>query len=194
VKTGWALALGVICGLLGAGIILLVSQPPGGSAITLLPPPSPVPLVVYVSGAVARPDIYTMPVGSRLRDAIQAAGGLSSQADPQNLNLATFLEDGMKIQVAQIVKTPIVPGAMTGTSNSSATGLSQGVASSLVNINTASQQELDTLAGIGPALAQRIIAYRTAKGPFTKIEDIQNVSGIGAVTFEKIKDLITVGN
>ena len=193
-KTGWALALGVICGLLGAGIILLVSRPPGGSAITLLPPPSPVPLVVYVSGAVTRPDIYTMPVGSRLRDAIQAAGGLSSQADPQNLNLAAFLEDGMKIQVAQIVKTPIVPGAMTGTSNLSATGLSQGVASSLVNINTASQQELDTLAGIGPALAQRIIAYRTAKGPFTKIEDIQNVSGIGAVTFEKIKDLITVGN
>jgi len=194
VKTGWALTLGVICGLLGAGIILLVSRPPGGSAITLLPPPSPVPLVVYVSGAVARPDIYTMPVGSRVRDAIQAAGGLSSQADPQNLNLAAFLEDGMKIQVAEIVKTPIAPGAMTGTSNSSATGLSQGVASSLVNINTASQQELDTLAGIGPALAQRIIAYRTAKGPFTKIEDIQNVSGIGAVTFEKIKDMITIGN
>jgi competence protein ComEA len=194
VKTGWALALGVICGLLGAGIILLVSRPPGGSAITLLPPPSPVPLVVYVSGAVARPDIYTVPVGSRVRDAIQAAGGLSSQADPQSLNLADFLEDGMKIQVAQIVKTPIAPGAMTGTSNSSATGLSQGVASSLVNINTASQQELDTLAGIGPALAQRIIAYRTVKGPFTKIEDIQNVSGIGAVTFEKIKDMITIGN
>ena len=193
-KTGWALALGVICGLLGAGIILLVSQPPGGTAITLLPPPSPVPLVVYVSGAVARPDIYTMPVGSRVRDAIQAAGGLSSQADPQSLNLAAFLEDGMKIQVAQIVKTPIAPGAMTGTSNSSATGLSQGVVSRLVNINTASQQELDTLPEIGPALAQRIIAYRTAKGPFTKIEDIQNVSGIGAVTFEKIKDLIIVGN
>jgi len=194
VKTGWALALGVICGLLGAGIILLVSRPPGGSAITLLPPPSPVPLVVYVSGAVARPDIYTLPVGSRVRDAIQAAGGLSSQADPQSLNLAAFLEDGMKIQVAEIVKTPIAPGAMTGTSNSSATGLSQGVASSLVNINTASQQELDTLPEIGPALAQRIIAYRTAKGPFTKIEDIQNVSGIGAVTFEKIKDMITIGN
>lgn len=193
-KTGWALALGVICGLLGAGIILLVSRPPGGSAITLLPPPSPIPLVVYVSGAVARPDIYTMPVGSRVRDAIQAAGGLSSQADPQSLNLAAFLEDGMKIQVAQIVKTPIAPGAMTGTSNSSATGLSQGVVSRLVNINTASQQELDTLPEIGPALAQRIIAYRTAKGPFTKIEDIQNVSGIGAVTFEKIKDLIIVGN
>ena len=198
-KTGWALALGVICGLLGAGIILLVSRPPGGSAITLLPPPSPVPLVVYVSGAVARPDIYTVPVGSRVRDAIQAAGGLSSQADPQSLNLAAFLEDGMKIQVAQIVKTPIAAGAMTGTSNgraptSSATGLSQGVASNLVNINTASQQELDTLAGIGPALAQRIIAYRTVKGPFTKIEDIQNVSGIGPVTFEKIKNMITIGN
>lgn len=193
-KTGWALALGVICGLLGAGIILLVSQPPGGTAITLLPPPSPVPLVVYVSGAVARPDIYTMPVGSRVRDAIQAAGGLSSQADPQNLNLAAFLEDGMKIQVAQIIKTPIAPGAMTGTSNSSATGLSQGVAGSLVNINTASQQELDTLPEIGPALAQRIIAYRMANGPFTKVEDIQKVSGIGPVTFEKIKDMITVVN
>ncbi|MCJ7531791.1 MAG: ComEA family DNA-binding protein [Anaerolineales bacterium] len=193
-KTGWALALGVICGLLGAGIILLVSRPQGGSAITLLPPPSPIPMVVYVSGAVARPDIYTMPAGSRVRDAIQAAGGLSSQADPQSLNLAAFLEDGMKIQVAQIIKTPIAPGAMIGTSNSSATGLSQGVASSLVNINTASQQELDTLPEIGPALAQRIIAYRTAKGPFTKIEDIQNVSGIGAVTFEKIKDMITIGN
>lgn len=193
-KTGWTLALGVICGLLGAGIILLVSHPPGGSAITLLPPPSPVPLVVYISGAVVRPDVYTLPAGSRVRDAIQAAGGPSSQADLQNLNLAAFLQDGMKIQVPQIVKAPIVPGDMTSISNLSAAGVGQRVAGALVNINTASQQELDTLPEIGPALAQRIIAYRTAKGPFAKIEDIQNVSGIGPVTFEKIKDLITVGN
>jgi competence protein ComEA len=194
VKAGWALALGVICGLLGAGIILLVSHPPGGSAITLLPPPSPVPLVVYISGAVVRADVYTLPAGSRVRDAIQAAGGPSSQADLQNLNLAAFLQDGMKVQVPQIVKAPIVPGDMTSTSNLSAAGVGQRVAGALVNINTASQQELDTLPEIGPALAQRIIAYRTAKGPFAMIEDIQNVSGIGPVTFEKIKDLITVGN
>jgi competence protein ComEA len=186
--------MGVVCGLLGAGIILLVSRSPEGSAITLLPPPTPAPLVVDISGAVVRPDVYTLPAGSRIRDAIQAAGGLSSQADSQNLNLAASLEDGMKIQVPQIMMAPVAPGIMTSISNSTAVGLGQGVVGGLVNINTASQQELDSLPEIGPALAQRIIAYRTAKGPFTKIEDIQKVSGIGLVTFEKIKDLITVGN
>ena len=185
-KTGWVLALGIVCGLLGAGIILLVSRPPRGNAIVLFPPPSPVPLVVFVSGAVAHPDVYTLPSGSRVRDAIQAAGGLSPDADPQTLNLASFLTDGAKVQV------PTIPKATN--SNASVIGVVPGIVGGLININIASQQELDTLPEIGPTLAQRIITYRETKGLFSRIEDIQNVSGIGPATFEKIKALITVGN
>jgi len=182
VKMGWTLAFGVAIGLLGAGIILLVSRPTKGNAITLIPPPSPQPWVIYVSGEVAHPDVYSLPPGSRVRDAILAAGGFTQDADFQTLNLASFLSDGAKIQVPKVHTNMNNEAPQTG----------QSVESGLVNINTASQEQLDTLPEIGPTLAQRIIAYRTSNGPFSSIEDIQNVSGVGPATFEKIKSLITV--
>src|SRR4030066_1289788 len=92
----WAIAYGVVCGLLAAGIILLVSRFPRGEAIQLRPPPSPQPILVDVTGAVVQPGVYSLPYGSRVFDAIEAAGGLTEAAVAQTLTQAAFLEDGQK--------------------------------------------------------------------------------------------------
>lgn len=204
-KTLTAIAFGVFFGLLSAGLVYLTSRPPQGAAITLLPPPTPAPLVVQVSGAVAQPGVYDLPQGSRVRDAIEQAGGLLPSADSAALNLAALLEDGKRLEIPSLppVKAsptftptlrpgsptaiPTTPPAPTIAAPPPATPVG------LVNINTATLEELDTLPGIGPSIAQRIIDYRTANGPFKTIEEIQNVSGIGPATFDKLKDLITVG-
>lgn len=195
-KNLWAMAFGVLVGILATGAILLASRPPRGKPVLLLPPPTPAPIVVHVAGGVAQPGVYPLPVGSRLIDAIEAAGGFLPQADSSNLNLALPLVDGQKIeiplhsptaipQISQLSSPPFEP---SGVQNPTAT------ASSLININTASQAELETLPGVGPKIAQNILAYRDANGPFHSVEQIQLVDGIGPALFAKIKDLITVGS
>lgn len=160
----------------------LVIEPPLPSA-TPLPTPTPSPMQVYISGAVAHPDVYTLPPGAIVRDAVDAAGGLTAEADRDRINLAQRLSDGEHVHIPRIGEAPTpIPQANEGTS----------APSGPININTATQAELETLPGIGPALAQRIIDYREEHGPFTSIEQIQNVSGIGPAKFEAIKDLITV--
>ena len=196
-KNWWTVALGVIFGLLSAGVILLASQPPRGNPISLLPPPTPFPIQVHVSGEVANPGVYGLPPGSRVEQAIQAAGGFTPSANPSDLNLAAILEDGQRIQVSTqtptAIPTPAVPVKPQNPENSTQT-TDPAIPPSLqqININTATQAELETLSGIGPVTAQKIIAFREANGPFTSIEEIQKVSGIGPATFEKIKDFITV--
>lgn len=186
-KDWWKIAFGVLCGLLGAGLILLVARQPRGESIRLLPPPTPAPLIVHVDGAVAQPGVYTLAVGSRVQDAIQAAGGLLPEANTASVNLAAILQDGSRVFVPTLQPTspPGAPIVSPPARFSPSLG-------NLININTATQAELESLPGIGPALAQRVIAYREANGPFQSIEDIMKVSGIGPKTFEKIKDLITV--
>jgi len=190
----WKVAFGAVCGLLGAGIILLVSSPPRGQGIALSPPPSPAPIAVHVIGAVANPGVYGLEAGSRVRDAIEAAGGLLPEADAQALNLAAFAQDGERLEIPAIPPpTPtrgLAPAAPVQGTNPAAPASGDGY---LVNINTASQEELESLPYIGPALAQRIIEYREANGPFESIEEIIEVYGIGQKTFENIQDLITVG-
>lgn len=185
-KLPWlGIAYGVICGLLGAGLILLISQPPRGKAIELLPLPTPQPLVIYVSGEVNQPGVYTLPSGSRIIDAIQAAGGVTDQALTSNVNLAERLVDSQQVMIPSRVPT-LVPGVDSANRSSSI--------SVLVNINTADQDELESLPEIGPVIAEKIIAYRDKNGPFQTIEAIQNVEGIGPETFAKIELLITVGD
>ena len=188
-KNWWVLVIGVVFGLLGAAVIWVVSSPPRDQAIMLLPPSTPAPLVVHVTGAVAQPGVYQLPASSRVQDAIQAAGGLLPEADAPALNLAAFLQDGEQISVLAV--QPTLP-ALEPPARSAPLPTAQ--AGKLININTATQAELESLPGIGPALAQQIIAYRKAHGPFATIEDIIDVPGIGPKTFEKIKDLITVGS
>ena len=197
-KPWWAVAFGVLCGFLGAGILVLVTSPPRGPAIILLPAPTRAPLVVHVTGAVARPGVYTLPHGSRSLDAIEAAGGFLPDAQSSSLNLAAFLTDGERILVGvRPVPTPTHSistniNQAIPTLSPSAQGAQPAVPPGLININTANQVELESLPGIGPALAGRIIAYREQLGPFMKLEDIQKVSGIGPAIFSNIKDLITL--
>ena len=194
----WMLGLlAILSGLLGAGVLYLVAAPPRGEPITLHPPPTPAPMVVYVTGAVAAPGVYALPQGSRVQDALQAAGGPLPEASLAGLNLAARLEDGAQITLAAI---PSPTGPENTRPNTNPPAPSSAVSNpasptdlALININTATQAELESLPRSGPATAQKIIAYREANGPFTAIEDIQNVSGIGPATFEQIKTLISVG-
>jgi competence protein ComEA len=188
VKTLWASAFCVVFGLLAAGIILLIGREPRGIPISLLPAPTPAPIFVHVTGAVINPDIYPLPPKSRVRDAIEAAGGYSQAANPQSLNLAALLEDGQQIIVPASQPEPQGPGP------SSTPGVESHPAnpSGRININTASQAELESLPYIGEELSQKIIAYRETNGDFTTIESIQDVNGIRPEIFEYIKDLITV--
>lgn len=159
-------------------------------------------LTVYVSGKVAAPGVYTLPVGSRINDAIVAAGGMTPDANKDAINLAERVSDGEQITVPAAGEAPIpVSGgfqttptrAASSTASRAKTPTAQLPPAGKVNINTATAEELDALPGIGPVLAQRIIAYREANGPFKSVADIVNVPGIGSALLAKLKDLITVG-
>ena len=142
-------------------------------------------IYVHIDGEVKNPGVYKMKIGDRVNDAIQAAGGLTENADKGRINLATKLRDEMKIHISKIGETN------SDLSNESKDDNSDGNNSKLININTASKEELCKLTGIGENKAKLIIEYRE-KQKFTKIEDITKVSGIGKKTFEKIKNDITV--
>ncbi len=148
-----------------------------------LPSPTitPPPLRVYVSGAVRRSGVITMPAGSLVADALTAAGGPSERADLDAVNLAAPLADHQHI---------VIPSKTT--SALPTTAASPALTSTL-NINTASASELEQLPHIGPAMAQRIIEYREAHGPFRAKEELMNVSGIGPKRYADIEPLITVG-
>lgn len=191
-KNLWGVLLGLAGGLLGAGVIFLVTRTPVGEPVELLPPPEPPPVIVHVAGEVAAPGVYSLPAGSRVQDAIGAAGGSLPDAGLDNLNLATLLEDGQRLWVPSAVPTP--EPETSGGERSQTVELPTGTPSSQnpININTASAAELESLPKIGPVIAQAIIDYRQANGPFSAIEEIIEVKGIGPAIFEAIKELITV--
>ncbi|WP_027642770.1 helix-hairpin-helix domain-containing protein [Enterocloster clostridioformis] len=170
-----------------------------------MPPREDMPLVyIHVCGLVCTPGVYGLPAGSRVYEAIEAAGGFSEAAVPDYLNLAQVLEDGMKIQVPDreqaeewkargLTQSGISAGGVSGgVQTSGRTGTGDGGSKARVNLNTASREELMTLRGIGESRAEDIIHYREEFGGFKSIEDIMNVSGIKDAAFEKIKDSITV--
>ena len=175
---------GVLMGLLSAALIFIAAAPPRSSPITLLPTPSPNNLAIFVSGAVQNPGVFELPSGSRVEAAIKAAGGWSDNADYEAINLAALLTDGQKVYVKAIGEEPLVQADSERSTPLELPGL--------IDINTATAEQLDQLPGIGPAKSAEIIAYRQKNGAFDKIEDIQNVSGIGPAIFENIRDLITV--
>ncbi|MEJ2211532.1 MAG: ComEA family DNA-binding protein [Anaerolineae bacterium] len=191
---GWLIFVTVIVAL--AGVILFQALRPRPEPIrlaTLAPSPQPSPepsptaspLRVYVSGAVRQPDVYTLPPGSIVKDALLAAGGATVDADLDRINLALTVAEGQHVYVPHQGETepPVQPPVQQPAAPSTAGGR--------VNINTADAAALEELPGIGPSLAQRILDFRQTHGPFAQIEDIQEVSGIGPATFAKIQDLIT---
>lgn len=152
-------------------------------------------IVVDVDGAVAHPGLYKLPPGSRVQAALAAAGGLSPQADAHRINRAAKLHDGQKLYVlSQGESAPPLAASngqgCEGQSCTSADGADAGSdteGQGLVNINTANATQLTQLPGIGPAIAQKIIDYRTANGPFTSVDDLTKVPGIGAAKLAQIK-------
>jgi competence protein ComEA len=175
-----------------AGTIFLLRRPEQPViAITTATPratATPVSIVVEVRGAIAKPGVYTLPAGSRVQDVIALAGDLTTNAETRALNLARKVNDGEQLYIPAIGEaTPTtVPVASKATPGASKAPTGK------ININTATIAELDTLPGIGPAIAQRIIEYRAQNGAFQKIEDLKKVRGIGDVLFDQIKDLVTV--
>ena len=179
------LASGILFGLFLAALVWVVARNPTGEPVILRPAPTERPVIVYITGAVPRPGVYALPKNARVQDAISAAGGFLAEAEKSQINLAALVEDGEKLDV------PFIEGASPILATPGPTVVA--VTTELININTASLEELDTLPGIGPSLAQRIIDYREENGPFISPEDVINVPGIGAGNYERFRDLIAVG-
>lgn len=140
-------------------------------------------LYIHVSGAVATPGLYVLPTGSRVVDAIAAAGGFAADADRDAANLARTLADGEQLLVPREGETPVPAPSGVGSAPSG---------DAKVNLNTADSALLETLPRIGPALAERIIAWRDDNGGFTSVEDLLAVPGIGDKMLESLHDLVTV--
>lgn len=181
----WQLVLmGVLFGLLAAGVVLLLVLPGRGEPVQLPESTVETGIAVDVGGAVAQPGVYRLPVGSRVSDAVEAAGGMLPEAYNEIVNMAGPLSDGSKVLV------PVRPaGAASGADDEQAASSEDG---GLVNINTANKDALMSLPGIGETKAEAIIAYRTENGVFTAPEQIMDVPGIGPGIFDNLKDLITV--
>lgn len=173
----------VVLVLVGLGIAVFVTAvTPRGASTTItpteLPVDAPAPVIyVHILGHVERPGLYALPEGARAVDAVAAAGGFTADAEAGGLNLARFVSDGEQIVVPAVGEAPV---AAAGTSGG------------LVNLNTADAATLDTLPGVGPATAAKIIAWREQNGRFASIEDLLDVGGIGPSKFDALKDLVTV--
>ncbi|MBK8021707.1 MAG: helix-hairpin-helix domain-containing protein [Chloroflexi bacterium] len=197
--------------LIVGAVILLSAARPAASSITIATPvptstnaptATPAPVVVYVTGAVRNPNaVYTLPSGSRVQDALNAAGGPLENADLSRINLASFVHDGDQIHIFELppptatqsptrTAAPTLPGG-TPAPQSEADLLPTENATAIVRINTATFEDLVSLPGIGPALAERIIEYRTAHGRISRLDTLMNIRGIGPVLVEQIKDLIS---
>ena len=157
----------------------------GNSHEVIAPPIVPIQIAtpeifIDVTGAVNTPGVYSMPANSRVIDAIKAAGNSAPGADLSTINLARVLSDGEQIYVdATII-------------NSAGVRVSKALHSAFININRATAGQLDSLDGIGPVIAKRIVEYRKVNGPFTSIEDLQKVSGIGVAKFAQIKSKLRI--
>ena len=138
-------------------------------------------IIVDVAGAVNSPKVVELPADSRVADAISAAGGLTKDADTSQINQAAFLTDGEKIYIPEV-----------GEEDSGLNTSSIAQQASKIDINTATSEELQTLNGVGPSTAEKIISYRSDVGYFKEIDELKNVDGIGDKTFEKLKDYIMV--
>ena len=148
----------------------------------------PKEIVVHIAGAIKTEGVILLQEGSRINDAIEKAGGITEEADMTQVNLATIVEDGMKIYIPK--KGENNENMEEETTLKKET--SETKATTKININKANQTELETLPGIGTATATKIIDYREEKGKFKTIENIKDVSGIGEAKYNSIKDLITV--
>ena len=198
---GWiiaALVLGAV--LTFAGMILFKQTQPAPIIIsppeptpTALPTETPGPVQVYVNGAVIQEAVYTLPPGSLAQDAIEAAGGFAADANMSVVNLAQPMFNGVQVYVPFNAENSATPTAVIVTESEAKNGPQASFsANGVVNINSADVAQLETLPGIGPSTAEKIITFRDENGRFSTIEEIMNVPGIGQGKFDQLRDLITV--
>lgn len=192
------LSLGIVgVGLLGYGLISLLGVQRDSTEITFESGQNVAnaetksahkPIVVDVEGAVLKPGIHELPGDSRVQDALIAAGGMSEKADrvkvAQSMNLAAKVIDGGKIYIPFVGETSSATSLVSGTENSTNT---LGVSTGIININTASETELDTLSGVGPSTARKIISAR----PYGSVDELLSKKAVGKSVFEKIKDKVS---
>lgn len=169
---------------------------PAEPTATPLPTVTPAPVNVFINGQVNQPGVYELPYDSILQDALMLAGGFSADAFKDIVNLAQPLTDGMQIYVPSIPETKVAiplistpPISAKVNSAPSTDGVNEG---ELINLNFASKEQLESLPGVGPSTAQKILDYREDNGAFGSIEDVMNVSGIGPAKFESMQDFLTV--
>jgi competence protein ComEA len=183
------LALLVMLIIAVSGVVLWPKEKPG--AVVTPPPSAAEPnkepekhqnIIVYVSGEVKNPGVVSMAHGSRVIDAVNLLGGPTETANVQGVNMAAPLIDGQQIHVP----------SRDEDAGGLATAIASGRAGGKVNINTADVTALDTLPGVGPSTAQKIIDYRKNKGPFTSLEDLKKVPGIGENKYQNLKDKISL--
>jgi len=218
IKKYWHILVGVVCVVI-LGIVYFptgnssgtperipMTSGGGSSSVTYTPAadtsnPSPTPaiepiqqpvqrdIMIHIEGAVYQPGVFTLPYGSRVNDALTLAGGPTEEADLARINLAAFLQDAVQIIIPTIgedlaVTMPSMENHYNSTNVTTESGL--------ININTADERLLTTLPGIGPAIADNIISHREANGPFNSVEELRNVPRIGAVTMDRLRDLVTI--
>ena len=145
----------------------------------------PAKIKIYIAGEVVSPGVYELDENSRIEDAINIAGGLTKDAFLRDVNLACILEDAMKIYIPNKNDNENIEIISSNTTNTTST-------SNGININKADASELESIPGIGPSTAQKIITYRNENGKFSSIDDIKNISGIGDKKFESIKEYLSV--
>ncbi|MCS5510189.1 ComEA family DNA-binding protein [Curtobacterium flaccumfaciens pv. flaccumfaciens] len=196
----------VVRGAPTAGAASGVPSPSAGASAGASPSaPGAGRVVVHVLGAVRRSGVVELPASSRVGDALERAGGATDDADLDRLNLARVLTDGERLYVPRVGQQdvpealgPMADGAAAGPTAAAGAGSGGGSAgtggeeSAVVDLNTADQTALETLPGIGPALAGRIVAWRDEHGRFTAVEDLLDVSGIGDVRFAELRDRVRV--
>ena len=162
---------------------------------TVLPvAPAAVDVLVHVAGAVVHPGVYRLAAGSRVVDAVLAAGGVSAEADGDGVNQAQVLQDGERVYVPSVAEQVSVPAGVSGGTGAPGAGAGAGAAASPpapVDLNAAGAAQLDLLPGIGPSTAAAIVAYREAHGPFATVDDLADVRGIGPAKLDALRGLVT---
>ena len=164
------------------GTLVLSLHRPSPAGIKVVPPApteTPARLRIFVSGAVVAPDVYELLPGSLVRDAVEMAGGATGEADLSQVNLARQLRDQEQVHVPYRPAPGMEPAP-------------SGPLSGRVNLNIATAKELETLPGIGPALAERIVQLRAERGPFAALDELQQVPGIGEALCEQLKDRVVI--
>lgn len=205
-RTAVIIAVVAVLVAIGTAIVLATRQPvvetapalppaisAGPSQATTTTTAAPPSLVVSVVGRVERPGLVTLPTGARVADAVQAAGGIIPDTNDTALNLARRLADGEQIYVGIPIpaQAEVDPGTDAGTSAGSEGSAPSAEQSSTVDINTAGETELETLPGIGPTMAQRILDWRGQHGHFDAISQLRDVQGIGPGRYAKLAKLVT---